>query len=80
MGGFIHTIEPEKAVLVGVSTSDQPLSQVEEYLDELAFLVETAGAIPVKRLFNGSIHPIPAPILAVANSNEIKQFVKDNAH
>lgn len=79
MGGFIHTIEPEKAVLVGVSTSDQPLSQVEEYLDELAFLVETAGAIPVKRYIQRLDTPNSRTYIGSGKLNEIKQFVKDNA-
>ena len=39
----------EKAVLVGLINKDQTEQQVQEYLDELAFLSETAGVIPVKR-------------------------------
>jgi GTPase len=79
MGGFINTIEPEKAVLVGVSTSDQPLSQVEEYLDELAFLVETAGAIPVKRYIQRLDTPNSRTYIGSGKLNEIKQFVKEHA-
>ena len=40
--------KPEYAVLVGVINQEQDSKQVDEYLDELAFLVKTAGAIPVK--------------------------------
>lgn len=39
----------EKAVLVGLVQKDQTEQQVTEYLDELAFLAETAGAVTVKR-------------------------------
>ena len=39
----------EKAVLVGVITQQQNEKKSKEYLDELAFLVETAGAKPEKR-------------------------------
>jgi GTP-binding protein HflX len=42
-------IIPEKAILIGLVTSRQDAERVKEYLDELAFLVDTAGAIPVKR-------------------------------
>ena len=44
--------EIEKAVLVGVITQEQREDQVEEYLDELAFLAETAGAESVKRVYS----------------------------
>ena len=39
----------EKAVLVALVQKDQTEAQVIEYLDELAFLAETAGAVTVKR-------------------------------
>ena len=39
-----HRPYPETAVLVGVITQDQSPELAEEYLDELAFLAETAGA------------------------------------
>ena len=38
----------EKSVLVSVIQQDQTEEQVDEYLDELAFLAETAGAITLK--------------------------------
>ena len=39
----------ERAVLVGIVSKDQTEVQVQEYLDELAFLAETAGAVTIKR-------------------------------
>ena len=42
-------VKEEKAVLVGLIHKDQTETQVQEYLDELAFLAETAGAVTVKR-------------------------------
>jgi GTPase len=39
----------ERAVLVGVIQKDQTTEQVNEYLDELAFLAETAGAITINK-------------------------------
>lgn len=41
--------ELEKVVLVAVRTPDVSEREVNEYLDELAFLAETAGAVPVRR-------------------------------
>ena len=42
-------IKKEKAVLIGLVTRTQNEERLKEFLDELAFLVDTAGAIPVKR-------------------------------
>ena len=47
---FSTETEPETAIIVGVILHDQTELQVQEYLDELAFLAETAG-IDVKNLF-----------------------------
>ena len=41
--------DEERCVLIGLVQKDQTQEQVDEYLDELAFLAETAGAITVKR-------------------------------
>lgn len=49
--------ELEKVVLVAIRTPDVSDREVEEYLDELAFLAETAGAIPVKRF----VQSLPMP-------------------
>ena len=47
----------EPAILVGVVQKDQSDQQVQEYLDELAFLAETAGAVAVKRFTQKLQHP-----------------------
>ena len=50
MKDFITSeIKNEKAALVGLITSEQGEEKVNEYLNELAFLAETAGLIPDKR-------------------------------
>lgn len=50
MKDFItNEIKNQKAVLVGLITPEQNEERVAEYLDELAFLAETAGLIPGKR-------------------------------
>jgi GTP-binding protein HflX len=56
--GYIYTdVEPEDVVLVGVITDDQTEEQAKEYLDELEFLAETAGAITKKKF----LQRIPVP-------------------
>ncbi len=45
----LHSQEPEKAILVAILLPDQTESQVQEHLDELEFLAETAGAVIIKR-------------------------------
>lgn len=47
----MHEVNPiieERAILVGIIRDNQTAEQVDEYLDELAFLAETAGAFTVK--------------------------------
>ncbi|MBZ4657312.1 MAG: hflX, partial [Methermicoccus sp.] len=46
---ILTEIKSEKAILVGLITPDQSEEKVNEYLDELAFLAETAGIVPEKR-------------------------------
>ena len=79
MGGYIINTEPEKAVLVGITNISQPLSQVEEYLDELSFLTETAGAIPVKRFIQRLDIPNSRTYIGSGKLEEISDFVKSNA-
>ena len=50
-------VNEEPAVLVGLIQKDQTEPQVQEYLDELAFLAETAGAVSVKRFTQKLQHP-----------------------
>jgi GTP-binding protein HflX len=78
MGGYSNIKEPEKAIIVGVSNYNQPASQVEEYLEELAFLIETAGAIPVKRFVQRLDIPNSRTYIGSGKLNEIKQFVQEH--
>ena len=65
----------EKAVLVGVILKDQTNEQAEEYLDELAFLSETAGATAVKRFTQKLAHPDSRTFVGKGKLEEIKQYV-----
>ena len=65
----------EKTVLVGLIQNDQTNEQVSEYLDELAFLSETAGAIAVKRFTQKLPHPDSRTFVGKGKLEEIKNYV-----
>ena len=68
----------EKAVLIGVITQFQNEKKSKEYLDELAFLTETAGASPVKRFTQKMVKTNPKTFIGSGKIKEIALFVKDN--
>jgi GTPase len=68
--------QEEKAVLVGVIQKDQTETQVLEYLDELAFLAETAGAITVKRFTQKLQHPDSRTFIGKGKLEEVKQYIQ----
>lgn len=70
--------EVENAILVGVITQEQDEQQVEEYLDELAFLAETAGAKAVKRFTQKLSSPHPKSFVGTGKLQEIIDYVKKN--
>src|SRR4026207_165575 len=64
----------EKAVLVGIIHKDQTETQVQEYLDELAFLAETAGAVAVKRFTQKLLHRDSKTFVGKGKLQEIKEY------
>lgn len=66
----------EQTVLVGLIQKDQTEAQVTEYLDELAFLSETAGAVAVKRFTQKLPHPDSRTFVGKGKLEEIKTYVK----
>ena len=64
-----------KAVLVGLINKDQSEHIVNEYLDELAFLAETAGAITVKRFTQKLSHPDSRTFIGKGKLQEIKKYI-----
>lgn len=70
--------EIEKAVLIGVITQEQNEEQVKEYLDELAFLAETAGAKSIKRFTQKLASPHPKTFVGAGKLQEIATYVKEN--
>lgn len=68
----------EKAVLIAVNYPGQDERETEEYLDELAFLAETAGAEPVKRFVQKLEFPNPKTFVGTGKAGEIAFFVSEN--
>lgn len=68
-------VEQETAVLVGLVTLTQTEEQLKEYLDELAFLAETAGAQAVKQFYQKRDNPHPATYIGTGKLEEIKTYV-----
>lgn len=75
-----NTIEEqiEKTILVGLITPQQDEQKCREYLDELAFLAETAGAVPVKRFVQRLDSPNPRTIVGTGKLQEIRDYIEDN--
>jgi len=71
-------IYQERAVLVGLITPTQSEDKAREYLDELAFLAETAGAIPEKTFFQRLDYPNPKTFVGPGKLKEIKTYVEAN--
>src|ERR1044072_5732703 len=69
--------QEEKAVLVGLIHKNQTEQQVQEYLDELAFLAETAGAVTVKRFTQKLQHPDSRTYIGKGKLEEIRKYIED---
>ncbi|HRS40954.1 MAG TPA: GTPase HflX [Dysgonamonadaceae bacterium] len=74
---IITEIKSEKAILVGLITPDQSEEKVNEYLDELAFLAETAGIVPEKRFVQRLEMPNSVTFVGAGKLQEIKEYVAD---
>lgn len=66
----------ERAVLVGLIYNNQTEYQLREYLDELAFLAETAGAVAVKKFIQKLPHPDSKTFVGKGKLEEIKTFIQ----
>jgi GTPase len=69
-------IQPEKAVLVGLVTAKQDEDKAHDYLDELEFLLDTAGAIPDKRFVQKLPMPDSRTFVGAGKIQEIAEYVK----
>lgn len=78
MGQIVKTeIYEEWAVLVGLITPSQKEQKAKEYMDELAFLAETAGAHPVKTFFQKVDGPNSNTFVGPGKLEEIRDFIKE---
>lgn len=68
----------ERAVLVGLVTPQQPEAKAREYLAELAFLADTAGAETVQTFIQKLDYANPRTFVGKGKLDEIKQYVQDN--
>ena len=68
----------KRAILVGIINQKQDEIKIKEFLDELAFLAETAGATPVKRFTQHLSRPDSGTFIGKGKSEEVKLFIEKN--
>jgi GTP-binding protein HflX len=79
MAKLTSTSKPqETCVLVGIITQSQNRALLEEYLDELAFLAETAHAHTLERFTQSMAHPDSRTFVGSGKIEEIKTYVHEN--
>jgi len=66
----------KKAVLIGIITREQNEKQVAEYLDELAFLAQTAGALPDKQFTQKISQANPKTLIGAGKLDEIRDYIE----
>jgi GTP-binding protein HflX len=74
----IRTVDPEKAILIGVEPKNVPINTNHIYLDELEFLAYTAGAKSIKRFTQRLDFPNPKTYFGKGKMEEIAAYVKAN--
>jgi len=75
---FSTEIKPEKAILVGVANKVTTFERLSEYLEELAFLIDTAGGIPDKRFIQNLEFPDPKTYVGTGKLAEIAEYIEAN--
>ncbi|MDE6266810.1 MAG: GTPase HflX [Muribaculaceae bacterium] len=75
---MIDNEAPERAILVGLITPEQNEMKANEYLDELAFLADTAGAVTVKKFLQRADSPNSRTFVGKGKLEEIKKFIEEN--
>ncbi|WP_288318899.1 GTPase HflX [Xylanibacter caecicola] len=73
----ISEVKAETAILVGLITQDQDEAKTKEYLDELEFLADTAGAVTVKRFTQKVNSANQTTYVGKGKLEEIKQYIID---
>lgn len=75
----ISEAKAETAVLVGIITNEQDEAKTKEYLDELEFLADTAGAVTVKRFTQKVNGPSSVTYVGSGKLAEIRKYIEDEA-
>lgn len=75
---IISESQNKRAILVGIVTQLQTEEQVNEYLDELAFLADTAGIEPIKSFTQKLENANPVTFVGTGKLQEIKQYMEEN--
>jgi GTP-binding protein HflX len=68
---------PETTILIGITRTGEDPFTTREHLDELAFLIETAGGIPGKRFMQRMEYPDPRTYVGTGKLNEIASYIAD---
>ena len=68
-------VTSEKTVLIGVVTQHQDETKAKEFLDELEFLVKTAGGVSVKRFVQNVEKPHPKTFIGSGKLEEVKRYI-----
>lgn len=71
---FVNEVLPERAILVAVCAGKQTMERTEEYLDELSFLLETAGGVTLKRVIQKLERPDTRTYVGSGKLEEIKEY------
>ncbi|MCU0472819.1 MAG: GTPase HflX [Bacteroidales bacterium] len=71
-------IPVERAILIGINYPGQDERETEEYIDELSFLADTAGAKPVSRFIQKLEIPNPRTFVGSGKIDEIARYVAEN--
>ena len=75
---IIEKESSERAVLVGLITPRQSEERANEYLDELAFLADTAGAVTERRFLQRMNQADSRTFVGKGKLEEIRQYIEDN--
>lgn len=73
---IISEVKTETAILVGLITTEQDEAKTKEYLDELEFLADTAGATTVKRFTQRVNGPSAVTYVGKGKLEEIREYIK----
>ncbi len=75
---FDTALPIEKAIMVGIITPEQKEQQVFEFIEELRFLIETAGALPDKVFLQKMDRPIAATFIGTGKLDTILEYITEN--